>query len=166
MQCIYIASHNHTNLQKHDKLRPNSWSPALHCVSRPNSQHLHSPRQRCAGTNGDRRKGMIYQILGISCGWRTLVAGLQHWQQFMATQSTPAFREGSVITRRPDRGLRVTSARTGTVTEEIAPPQRFTPEYDAPLWSECPPPPPRHSDFCMAVLRIAAYVPRHSTLEL
>ena len=95
MQCIYIPSHNHTILlfmQKHEKLRPNSWSPALHCVSRTNSQHLRSPRQRCAGTNGDRRKGMIYQTLGIRCGWRTLVAGLKHWQQVMATQSTPAAR--------------------------------------------------------------------------
>ena len=101
-------------MQKHDKLCPNSTSPALHCVSRPNSQHLRSPRQRCAGTNGDRRKGMIYQILGISCGWRTLVAALQQWQQVMSTQSTPAAREGSVIIPRPDRGLRVTSARTGT----------------------------------------------------
>ena len=58
---------------------------------------------------------MIYQTLGISCGWRTLVAGLKHWQQVMATQSTPAAREGSVITRRPDRGLRATSARAGTI---------------------------------------------------
>ena len=97
----YIPSHSHTILlfmQKHDKLSPNSWSPALHCVSRTNSQHVCSPRQRCAGTNGDRRKGMIYQIFGIRCGWRTLVAGLQQWQQVMATQSTPAAREGSVIT--------------------------------------------------------------------
>ena len=53
---------------------------------------------------------MIYQTLGIRCGWRTLVAGLKPWQQVMATQSTPAAREGSVIPRRPDRGLRVTSA--------------------------------------------------------
>ena len=102
-------------MQKQDKLSPNSWSPALHCLSRTNSQHLRSPRQRCAGTNGDRRKGMIYQIFGIRCGWRTLVAGLQQWQQVMATQSTPAAREGSVITRRPDRGLRAISARAGTI---------------------------------------------------
>ena len=58
---------------------------------------------------------MIYQIFGIRCSWRTLVAGLQQWQQVMATQSTPAAKEGSVITRRPDRGLRATSARAGTI---------------------------------------------------
>ncbi len=58
---------------------------------------------------------MIYQILGISCGWRTLVVALQQWQQVMATQSTPAAREGSVIIPRPDRGLHVTSARAGTI---------------------------------------------------
>ena len=112
-----IPSHNHTILlfmQKHDKLRPNSWSPVLHCVSRTNSQHLRSPRQRCAGTNGDGRKGMIYHTLSIRCGWRTLVAGLQQWQQVMATQSTSVAREGSVITRRPDCGLCATSAQAGT----------------------------------------------------
>ena len=61
---------------------------------------------------------MIYQTLGIRCGWRT-VAGLQQWQQVMATRSIPAAREGSVITRRPDRGLHANSARAGTIVSVL-----------------------------------------------
>ena len=107
-------------LQKHDRLRPDSWTSALHSVSRSNSQHPRSPRQKCAGTNGDRRKAMTYQILIISSGWKALVTGLQQWQQVVATQPTPAAREGSAITQRPGRGLHVTSAPGGTIVSASA----------------------------------------------
>lgn len=63
---------------------------------------------------------MTYQILIISSGWRALVAVLQQWQQVVATQSTPAAREGNAITRRPDRGLHVTSAPSGTIVSASA----------------------------------------------
>ena len=63
---------------------------------------------------------MTYQILIISSGSRTLVAGLQQWQQVGATQSLPAASQGNAITLRPDRGLHVTSARGGTIVSASA----------------------------------------------
>ena len=121
MQCIKIQHHLAIIilfiLQKHDRLRPDSWTSALRSVS---SQHPRSPRQKCAGTNGDKRKAMTYQILIISSGWKALVAGLQQWQQVMTTDPTPAAREGSAIIRRPDRGLHVTSAPCGTIVSASA----------------------------------------------